>query len=88
MNEGKGIMTYDAFMSHGVSTRAGSGAPALHGVPRLAVELGRALENWGRRSAGVAAHPTDREALRREHERQLGIEARMLRNERLGLQHR
>jgi hypothetical protein len=67
-------MTYDTFMD----TRS------ISGVPGIAVRLGRALENWGRQ----ASVPTDREALRREHERQLGIEARMLHDERLVLQHR
>lgn len=75
MNEGNGAMTYDAFME--CPQRIG-------GVPGVAVRLGRALENWGRR----AAQPTDREALRRERERLLANEARMLRNERLARQHR
>ena len=78
MNDGRGTMTYDTFMD----TRS------ISGVPGIAVRLGRALENWGRQRSLKAPASTDREALRREHERQLGIEARMLRNERLVLQHR
>jgi hypothetical protein len=74
MNEGNVGMTYNAFMD----TRR------ISGVPGIAVRLGRALENWGRR----AARPIDREALRRERERLLANEARMLRNERLARQHR
>jgi hypothetical protein len=74
MNEGNAAMTYNAFMD----TRA------IKGVPGVAVRLGRALENWGRR----AAQPIDREQLRRERERMLANEARMLRNERLARQHR
>ena len=74
MNEGRGTMTYDTFMD----TRS------ISGVPGIAVRLGRALETWGRQ----ASAPTDREALRRENERQLEIEARMLHDERLFFQHR
>ena len=68
-------MTYDAFMEC---------PQRISGVPGVAVRLGRALENWGRR----AARPVDREALRRDRERLLANEARMLRNESLALQHR
>lgn len=75
MNEGNGAMTYDAFMDC---------PQRISGVPGLAVRLGRALENWGRQ----AAQPIDREALRRERERMLANEARMLRNERLARQYR
>lgn len=75
MNEGNVAMTYDAFMEC---------PQRLSGVPGLAVRLGRALENWGRR----AAQPIDREALRRDRERMLANEARMLSNERLARQHR
>jgi len=75
MNEGNVVMTYDAFMD--CPRRIG-------GVPGIAVRLGRALESWGR----SAAPPIDREALRRERERMLANEARMLRNERLARQHR
>ena len=74
MNEGNVAMTYDAFMEC---------PPRISGVPGLAVRLGRALENWGRR----VAPPTDREALRRDRERMLANEARMLRNESLARQH-
>ena len=69
MNEGKQAMTYNTFMD----TRQ------LTGVPGIAVRLGRALENWGRK----VAKPIDREAQRREYERQVGNEARMRRAERL-----
>lgn len=75
MNEGNGAMTYGAFMDC---------PQRISGVPGLAVRLGRALENWGRR----AARPVDREAVRRERERLLANEARMLSNERLARQHR
>lgn len=75
MNEGNGAMTYDAFMDC---------PQRISGVPGLAVRLGRALENWGRQ----AAQPIDREALRRERERMLANEARMLRNESLARQYR
>ena len=79
MNEGKGVMTYDTFME----------TPSISGVPGIAVRLGRALENWGRaHSSATRSEPTNREARRREHERQQGIEARMLHDERLLLQHR
>lgn len=74
MNEGKGAMTYDAFMD----------VRSISGVPGVAVRVGRALESWGRR----AAEPMDRDAVRREYERQLENETRMLQMERLGLQHR
>ena len=75
MNEGNGAMTYDAFMDC---------PQRISGVPGLAVRLGRALENWGRK----AAQPIDREALRRDRERMLANEARMLRNESLARQYR
>ena len=58
MNEGNVAMTYDAFMDR---------PQRISGVPGIAVRLGRALENWGRR----AAPPTDREALRRDRDRLL-----------------
>jgi hypothetical protein len=74
MNEGNQAMTYDVFMD----------AQQFHGVPGVAVRLGRALEKWGR----SAAQPIDREALRREYDRQSGIEARMLQCERLATRHR
>ncbi len=73
MNEGNVAMTYDAFMDR---------PQRIGGVPGVAVRLGRALENWGRR----VAPPTDREALRRERERMLSNEARILRNESLARQ--
>lgn len=69
MNEGKQAMTYNTFMD----------ARQITGVPGVAVRLGRALEDWGRK----VAKPVDREAQRREYERQVGNEARMLHVERL-----
>lgn len=75
MNEGNVAMTYDAFMDR---------PQRISGVPGIAVRLGRALENWGRR----AAPPTDREALRRDRDRLLANEARMVRNESLARQYR
>jgi hypothetical protein len=69
MNEGKAAMTYNAFMD----TRQ------ITGVPGIAVRLGRTLENWGRK----VATPVDRDAQRRDYERQVGNEARMLHVERL-----
>lgn len=69
MNEGKSTMTYNTFMD----------ARQITGVPGIAVRLGRALENWGRE----VSKPVDREALRREYERQVGNEARMLQVERV-----
>lgn len=74
MNEGKSAMTYDVFMD----------ARRISGVPGVAVRLGRALENWGRR----ASQPIDREAQRRDGERQLANEARMQHVERLYREHR
>ncbi|MGB3910739.1 MAG: hypothetical protein WBL06_09745 [Pseudolysinimonas sp.] len=68
MNEGKATMTY-TFMD----TRQ------ITGVPGIAVRLGRALENWGRK----VSQPVDRDAQRREYERQAGNEARMQHVERL-----
>ncbi len=80
MNEGNGAMTYDAFMDC---------PQRISGVPGIAVRLGRALENWGRqRWLHSAARPTDREALRRERDRLLANEARMIRNESLARQYR
>jgi hypothetical protein len=69
MNEGKSTMTYNTFMD----------ARQITGVPGIAVRLGRALEDWGRK----VSTPIDRDAQRREYERQLGNEARMLHVERL-----
>jgi hypothetical protein len=69
MNEGKSTMTYNTFMD----------ARQIHGVPGIAVRLGRALENWGRE----VSKPVDRDAQRREYERQVGNEARMLQVERV-----
>jgi|GEM_PF-1866865 len=80
MNEGKSAMTYNAFME------TNYGVEAIRGVPGIAVRLGRALEAWGRRRS--AASPIDREALRRDRERQLANEARMLQVERLYREHR
>lgn len=74
MNEGNQTMTYDVFMD----------ARQFHGVAGMAVRLGRALEKWGRE----AAQPLDRDAQRREYDRQAGIEARMLQSERLLTRHR
>lgn len=74
MNEGNVAMTYNTFMEC---------PQQISGVPGLAVRLGRALENWGR----TAARPTDREAQRRERERMLANEARILRNESLARQY-
>ncbi|MEO5535309.1 MAG: hypothetical protein ABIR17_09285 [Pseudolysinimonas sp.] len=71
-------MTYNTFLP----TRAMTAS--YPGVAGLAVRLGRALENWGRE----AADPIDRDARRREYERQLGIATRMQQMERLGLQRR
>jgi hypothetical protein len=68
MNEGKAAMTYNAFMD----------TQQITGVPGVAVRLGRALENWGRK----VAKPLGRDAQRREYERQVGNEARMLHVER------
>jgi hypothetical protein len=51
----------------------------ISGLPGIAVRLGRALEMWGRE----ASKPLDREAQRREYERHVGNEARMLQVERL-----
>ncbi|WP_309711897.1 hypothetical protein [Pseudolysinimonas sp.] len=51
----------------------------ISGLPGIAVRLGRALENWGRE----VSKPIDREAQRRDFERQVGNEARMLHAERL-----
>lgn len=69
MNEGKSAMAYGTFME----TRR------ITGVPGIAVRLGRALEDWGRK----VAKPIDRDAQRREYERQVGNETRMLQVERL-----
>jgi hypothetical protein len=69
MNEGKAAMTLNTFMD----------TKHISGVPGIAVRLGRALENWGRE----VSKPIDREALRRDYERQAGNEARMLHAERL-----
>ncbi|GHF16907.1 hypothetical protein [Pseudolysinimonas yzui] len=69
MNEGKSAMTYGTFMDTGRIT----------GVPGVAVRLGRALESWGRK----VATPIDRDTQRREYERHIGNEARMLHGERL-----
>jgi hypothetical protein len=69
MNEGNSAMTYGTFMD----TRH------ISGVPGMAVRLGRALENWGRK----VAKPIDRDTHRREYERHIGNEARMLHVERL-----
>lgn len=69
MSEGNSAMTCDVFME----TRR------ITGVPGVAVRLGRALEDWGRK----VAKPVDRDAQRREYERQIGNEARMLQVERL-----
>jgi hypothetical protein len=69
MNEGKAAMTLNTFMD----------TKQISGVPGIAVRLGRALENWGRE----VSKPIDREALRRDYERQAGNEARMLHAERL-----
>ena len=86
MNEGNGTMT--AMLSTG-SAGTFMDTGNFSGVPGVAVRLGRALEIWGRqRSLKTAAHPIDRDARRREYDRQLGNETRMLQMERLGLQHR
>lgn len=79
MNEGKSAMAYGTFMEtqHAACER-------ITGLAGIAVRLGRALENWGRE----ASKPVDREALRREIERQAGNEARMLHAERLVRHHR
>lgn len=69
MNEGKSTMTYNTFMD----------ARQITGLPGIAVRLGRALENWGRE----VSKPVDRDAQRREFERQAGNEARMQHVERL-----
>ncbi len=69
MNEGKAAMTYSTFMD----------TEQISGVPGIAVRLGRALENWGRE----VSKPVDRETQRRDYERQVGNEARMLQAERL-----
>ena len=69
MNEGKSTMTYNTFMD----------ARQITGVPGIAVRLGRALEDWGRK----VSTPIDRDAQRREYERLVGNEARMLHVERL-----
>lgn len=74
MNEGKSTMTYNAFME----------TQRISGLPGVAVRLGRALENWGRK----VSKPVDRDAQRREIERQVGNEARMLHAERLVRHHR
>ena len=68
MNEGKSTMAY-TFMD----------ARQITGVPGIAVRLGRALENWGRE----VSKPVDRDAQRREYERQAGNEERMLQVERV-----
>jgi hypothetical protein len=75
MNEGKSAMTYNATALAGkfMDTRQ------ITGVPGIAVRLGRALEDWGRK----VSTPIDRDAQRREYERQVGNEARMLQSERL-----
>ena len=75
MNEGKSAMTYHptAFATNFRDARP------ITGLPGIAVRLGRALENWGRE----VSKPVDREALRRDYERQVGNEARMLHAERL-----
>lgn len=69
MNEGNSAMAYGTFMD----------ARQITGVPGIAVRLGRTLENWGRK----ASQPVDRETQRRDFERQVGNEARMLHAERL-----
>lgn len=74
MNEGKSAMTLNTFMD----TRQ------ITGVPGIAVRLGRALESWGRK----VATPIDRDTQRREYERHIGNEARMLHVERLARQPR
>ena len=75
MNEGKSAMTYNttALAGNFLDMRQ------ITGVPGIAVRLGRALEKWGR----AVSQPIDREAQRREYERQIGNEARMLHTERL-----
>lgn len=83
MNEGKSPMTYGAFMG------TNYGVEAIHGVPGIAVRLGRALEKWGlHRWMDGVSQPIDREALRRDRERQLANEARMMQVERLYREHR
>lgn len=57
-------MTYDTFLD----------ARALGGMPGIAVRLGRALEEWGRR----AARPVDRETLQLEYARQRDVRDRAL----------
>lgn len=74
MSEGNSAMTYTTFMD----------AQQITGVPGVAVRLGRALESWGRK----VATPIDREAQRREYERHVGNEERMLQVERLVRHHR
>ncbi len=71
MIEGRATMTCEVFVE----------PKTLYGLPAVAVRLGRALENWGRRAARIV----DRETLRREYERQRHNEARMLGNERFTL---
>lgn len=73
MSDGNSAMTYTRFVD----------AQQITGVAGIAVRLGRALEKWGRE----ASKPVDREALRREIERQAGNEARMLQAERLVRHH-
>ena len=51
------------------------------GVPGIAIRLGRALEDWGRR----AARPVDRETLRLEYERQCAVRDRAFDAERARL---
>jgi hypothetical protein len=74
MNEGKSTMTYNAFME-----TQNAACERITGLAGVAVRLGRALENWGRE----VSKPIDRDAQRREFERQAGNEARMLHVERL-----
>jgi hypothetical protein len=79
MNEGKSAMTYSTFME-----TQNAACERITGLAGIAVRLGRALENWGRE----VSKPIDRDAQRREYERQVGNEARMLRVERLVRHHR
>jgi hypothetical protein len=79
MNEGKSAMTYGTFME-----TQNAACERITGLAGIAVRLGRALETWGRE----ASKPIDRETQRREYERHIDNEARMLRVERLARQPR
>jgi hypothetical protein len=74
MNEGNSAMAYGTFME-----TQNAACERITGLAGIAVRLGRALENWGRE----VSKPIDREAQRREYERQIGNETRMLQVERL-----